>query len=104
MIHAASAAARTAPPGLLEAAVAPDPAGTAPRDAGRGGLDAGLLAAHASGDRAALVGLYARAADGEPGIARAFYLTHAYVFALEAGDPRAAALKAELIALGADTA
>jgi hypothetical protein len=34
--------------------------------------------------------------------ARAFYLTHAYVFALEAGDPRAAALKARLVAEGAD--
>jgi hypothetical protein len=36
--------------------------------------------------------------------ARAFYLTHAYVFALEAGDPRAAALKARLVAEGADRA
>lgn len=32
----------------------------------------------------------------------AFYLTHAYVHALEANDPRAAALKQRLIALGAE--
>ena len=52
-----------------------------------------LLAAHDAGDRAALVTLYAEASDqaraaGEVDRA-AFYLTHAWVFALESGDPRA---------------
>ncbi|MEJ6388943.1 hypothetical protein [Gymnodinialimonas ulvae] len=64
-------------------------------------LDAALLASHAAGDRAALITLYAQAADmAEPGAA--FYLTHAYVFALEAGDARAPELRAQLVALGAE--
>ncbi|MEX3015637.1 hypothetical protein [Gymnodinialimonas hymeniacidonis] len=65
-------------------------------------LDAALLAAHEAGDRARLVTLYAEAADANAQ-AEAFYLTHAYVFALEAGDARAPALRARLVALGADT-
>ncbi len=68
----------------------------------KAGLDAALLAAHVSGDRAKLVTLYAEAADAHAE-AQAFYLTHAYVFALEAGDARAAALRERLVALGADT-
>ena len=53
-------------------------------------LDSRLLTAHAANDRAALITLYAEAADAatEPERA-AFYLTHAWVFALEADDPRA---------------
>jgi hypothetical protein len=72
--------------------------------AGRAALDAALLAAHARGDRAALVGLYADAAEaGAAGPAEAaFFLTQAFVFALEAGDPRAQVLKARLVSLGAD--
>lgn len=70
-------------------------------------LDAALLAAHAAGDRSALVTLYAAAAEaaGLAGrdVAAAFYLTHAYVFALELGDARAGALHAALVARGADT-
>ena len=64
-------------------------------------LDDGLLAAHAAGDRAALIRLYAQAADRatDPDAA-GFYLTHAYVFALEAGAPQAAALHARLKAEG----
>ncbi len=60
-------------------------------------LDDQLLAAHARNDRAALVGLYTQAADcaGDPD-ATCFYLTHAYVFALELGDARAPALHARL--------
>jgi hypothetical protein len=60
-------------------------------------LDAALLAAHAAGDRAALIRLYAEAAESaaDPDAA-GFYLTHAYVFALEAGAPEAAALHARL--------
>ncbi len=66
------------------------------------GLDAALLAAHAAGDRERLITLYTAASDATEGEAGAFYLTHAYVFALEAGDARAADLKARLVALGAD--
>jgi hypothetical protein len=74
-------------------------------DTARGALDAALIEAHARGDRAGLIALYAEAADTAGDTrARAFYLTHAYVFALEAGDPRAAALKARLVAEGADRA
>jgi hypothetical protein len=66
-------------------------------------LDAALLAAHGQGNGRALVGLYEAAAAGADGVARAFYLTHAYVFALERGDERAAALKTALVEIGADT-
>ncbi len=46
-----------------------------------------LLAAHARDDRAGLVVLYTEAADTAPDIdAACFYLTHAYIFALEQGD------------------
>jgi hypothetical protein len=71
-------------------------------DPARAALDAALLGAHARGDRAALIGLYAEAAEAATGTAAAFYLTHAYIFALEAGDARARALKARLVAMGAD--
>ncbi|RBI87117.1 hypothetical protein DRV85_03045 [Rhodosalinus halophilus] len=64
-------------------------------------LDAALLEAHAAGDRAALIRLYAQAAEAaDDGEAAGFYLTHAYVFALEAGAPEAAALHARLKAEG----
>ena len=71
----------------------------------RAELDAALLAAHAADDRPALIALYTSASDAaaEP-VARSFYLTHAYVFALEAGDMRAQALKARLVEMGADVA
>ncbi|MCO6383933.1 hypothetical protein [Oceanicola sp. 502str15] len=53
-------------------------------------LDARLLAAHAARDGAALARLYAEAAEaGGPGAG--FYLTQAWVFALEAGLPEAEA-------------
>ncbi|MEL6798821.1 MAG: hypothetical protein AAFO80_02990 [Pseudomonadota bacterium] len=66
----------------------------------RDDLDAQLLAAHAADDRGALVRLYAEAGDaaevaGDRDRA-AFYLTHAYVFALEAGDARAEGLHVRL--------
>ncbi|QUJ77496.1 hypothetical protein KDD17_05760 [Sulfitobacter albidus] len=67
-------------------------------------LDAALLAAHAAGDRAALIALYTQAADAASGDAAAFYLTHAMVFALEAGDPRADTLRARLLAEGREEA
>ena len=64
-------------------------------------LDARLLAAHEAHDLAALVELYSEAAQGATeDTARGFYLTHAFVFALESGDDRAAALREELVAMG----
>ena len=67
---------------------------------GGGALDTALLEAHARGDRGALIGLYDRAADEAEAAGdrdrAAFFATHAWVFALEAGDPRAAALRARL--------
>ena len=67
-------------------------------------LDDALLAAHQAGDRAALVSLYREAAAGATSIdASCFYLTHAYVFALEIGDPRARDLHAELVAQGRES-
>jgi hypothetical protein len=72
----------------------------------RAALDAALIAAHAAGDGRGLVALYAGAADaacrtGDAG-AEAFFLTQAYVFALEVGAPEAAALHARLVARGRD--
>lgn len=53
-------------------------------------LDTRLIAAHTAEDRRALVALYAEAADSANDLdAACFYLTHAYVFALETGHPRA---------------
>jgi len=66
-----------------------------------GGLDAALLAAHAAGDGAALVGLYIQAAGAARDPAAAgFFLTQAYVFALEVRHPEAAGLRARLVASG----
>ncbi len=60
-----------------------------------------LLAAHASGDRAALVTLYTEAADQAADIdAACFFLTHAYVFALERGDAAVETLYQRLKAEG----
>lgn len=67
-------------------------------------LDAALLAAHEARDLPALIGLYAEAADAaETETARGFYLTHAYVFALEHGDARAAELRRRLAGMGRET-
>ena len=67
-------------------------------------LDTALLAAHETGDLAALVGLYHQAAiEANAEDAAGFYLTHAYVFALERGDTRAETIRAELIRLGRET-
>ncbi len=60
-------------------------------------LDSQLLAAHARGDQPALVTLYALAADQANQIdAACFYLTHAYIFALELGHPDTQTLHARL--------
>lgn len=64
-------------------------------------LGARLLAAHAAGDKKALVTLYGQAAEEtQDADAAGFYLTHAYVFALELGHPDAPALHARLKADG----
>jgi len=64
-------------------------------------LDSQLLEAHDANDTAALVSLYMQAADDTDDInAACFYLTHAYVFALERGDKAADALRERLAAHG----
>ena len=64
-------------------------------------LDRLLLEAHDANDAAALVSLYMQAADQTDDIdAACFYLTHAYVFALERGDKAADALRERLAAHG----
>ena len=72
------------------------------------GLDAAMQAAHMAGDRRSLVDLYAQAAEArfaEQDVDAAyFYLTHARVWALEAGDPRAELLLARLASEGRDSA
>jgi len=60
-----------------------------------------ILAAHNTDDRPALVRLYTQAADEANCIdAACFFLTHAFVFALEAGAAEAALLHARLKAHG----
>lgn len=63
-------------------------------------LDARLLKAHEQEDTPALVHLYTLAANeaeaGQDIDAACFYLTHAFVFALEAGVPEARALNKRL--------
>lgn len=67
-------------------------------------LDAALLAAHAAGDGHRLAALYARAADAaRDDASRGFFLTQAYVFALEAGAPVSRDLRARLVAMGRET-
>lgn len=64
-------------------------------------LDTRLLAAHAAGDLAALITLYTAAADQAATPAAAgFYLTQAYIFALDAGSPAAETLCSRLRAMG----
>ena len=60
-----------------------------------------MLAAHACDDRTLLVALYTEAADVADDIDTAcFFLTHAYIFALEQGDPAVDALYRRLRAQG----
>ncbi|MGH1576916.1 hypothetical protein [Planktotalea sp.] len=64
-------------------------------------LDQRLLEAHARQDHAALVTLYSEAAEmSEDEDSRGFYLTHAYIFALELGHPAASTLHGKLKATG----
>lgn len=67
-------------------------------------LDDRLLAAHAVNDTRLLARLYAKAATASNDEnACGFYLTHAYVFALEAGLEDAPSLRAKLIAMGRES-
>ncbi len=51
-------------------------------------LDARLLAAHARGDQAALVTLYAQAGEAAGSVdAACFFYTQAYIYGLELGHP-----------------
>ncbi len=67
-------------------------------------LDQALLAAHDCRDAALLARLYARAADladaSGDATGAGFYLTHAYVFALETGAAEALTYRSALIARG----
>ena len=67
-------------------------------------LDQEFLAAHARSDKQALIRLYAQAADMKEGMqdidAACFYLTHAYVFALDIGADEAQKLHGRLKARG----
>jgi hypothetical protein len=66
-------------------------------------FDAALRQAAKSGDWSEVIALYVEAAEAAAEArGAAFYLTHAYVHALEAGDPVAAVLKRRLVALGAE--
>ncbi len=65
-------------------------------------LDTALHVAHATNDYRQMITLYVRAAQTHDGQAAAFYLTHAYIYALELGDPRAPKLHAQLIAMNAE--
>ena len=66
----------------------------------RDALDHALSEAHERGDLAELVRLYTLAGDdaeqNEDIDAACFYLTHAFVFALESGAPEAATLNRRL--------
>lgn len=68
------------------------------------GLDQDLLAAHAAQDLPGLVRLYTLAADAAEARqdidAACFFLTHAFVFALEYGAPEADALNKRLAERG----
>ncbi len=66
-----------------------------------------LLKAHADGDTAAIIRLYTLAADHAEQKAdvnaACFFLTHAFVFALEAGAPEADRLNLRLFKYGRET-
>ncbi|WP_425090672.1 hypothetical protein [Tropicimonas sp. S265A] len=67
----------------------------------RGTQDDRFAAAHVAGDTATVIALYLQAADAAAPDGEAFYLTQAYVTALEAGFPTETLL-ARLRALGAE--
>ncbi|WP_273498934.1 hypothetical protein [Lentibacter algarum] len=64
-------------------------------------LQTRLLSAHEKDDRKGLIAFYTEAADqSNDMIERSFFLTHAFVFALEAGDMRAPLLHDRLREMG----
>jgi hypothetical protein len=64
-------------------------------------LDERLLEAHERDDKPALVALYSEAAEAANSEeAQGFYLTHAYVFALDIGAAEAPALRQRLKDMG----
>lgn len=67
-------------------------------------LDRLLLDAHDRNDHADLIRCYTIAADEHEAMqdidAACFYLTHAFIFALESGAPEADALNQRLVAYG----
>ena len=64
-------------------------------------LETQLLAAHDIDDRYTLIRLYTQAADTSNDLdAACFFLTYAYIFALELGAPQTDALHARLKAQG----
>jgi len=68
-------------------------------------LDAQLLAAHDAHDTTALIRLYQQAADQAATVdAACFYLTHAYVFALETDHADVDQIRARLVAEGREPA
>ncbi|MFK7744072.1 MAG: hypothetical protein AB8B47_03375 [Roseobacter sp.] len=67
-------------------------------------LNEQLLRAHAAGDHVQLVRLYTKAADQVKTEQEAgFFLTHAYIFALEIGMDEAAVLRARLVSMGRES-
>ncbi len=72
-----------------------------------GDLNERLLLAHAEADCDRLVSLYREAADRAEAAGDldrgCYFLTHAWIFALETARPEAATLKARLVAHGRDT-
>ena len=67
-------------------------------------LDEQLLAAHEANDLNLLVDLYQQAADAAADDeAKYFYLTHAYVFALDIHHDDRAKLKARLVSAGRES-
>lgn len=70
-------------------------------------LDRDLVAAVRARDKTRVVRLYrqaAQATEATGDVDRAcFFYTHAWVFAMEAGDPMAAELRAKLVAHGRET-
>jgi len=67
-------------------------------------LEQRLLAAHATGDKQALVDLYQEAAKAASTVdEKAFFLTQAHVFALETAHPDASELRRILVEQGRET-
>ncbi len=64
-------------------------------------LDAQMIAAHEVGNKPDLIRLYTQAADISDDIDTAcFYLTHAYIFALDTGAAETTILHARLVQHG----